>query len=145
MAFENEIARAVVEIAKATGYDTLLLDGSPEGSCPDPSGWVEDNPLEPEDALVVCNHDAPGAYAMVRGAVRGRAGYVAMMASRKRSADLVAELAHDGYTDDELGTLHVPAGLNLGGRSPGEIALSVVSEIVADHHGRPGTPMRGTF
>ena len=41
-----------------------------------------------------------------------------------------------------LEKLHVPAGLNIGGKSPGEIALSVVAEIIAESHGRPGGPMR---
>jgi xanthine/CO dehydrogenase XdhC/CoxF family maturation factor len=42
-----------------------------------------------------------------------------------------------------LEKLHVPAGHNLGGKAPGEIALSVVAEIVAESFGRPGGPMRG--
>ena len=41
-----------------------------------------------------------------------------------------------------LARLHVPAGLNTGGKAPGEIALSVVAEIVAVSHGRPGGPMK---
>ena len=36
----------------------------------------------------------------------------------------------------------MPAGLNTGGKAPGEIALSVVAEIVAESYGRPGGPMR---
>jgi xanthine/CO dehydrogenase XdhC/CoxF family maturation factor len=41
-----------------------------------------------------------------------------------------------------LDKLHVPAGLDTGGKAPGEIALSVVAEIVAESYGRPGGPMR---
>ena len=43
----------------------------------------------------------------------------------------------------DVGALHVPPGHNLGGKAPGEFALSVVAEIVAEGHGRPGGPMRG--
>lgn len=39
--------------------------------------------------------------------------------------------------------LHVPAGRDLGGKAPGEIALSVVAEIVAESYERPGGSMRG--
>jgi xanthine dehydrogenase accessory factor len=42
-----------------------------------------------------------------------------------------------------LAKLHVPAGHVLGGKGPGEIALSVVAEIVAESYARPGGPMRG--
>ena len=38
----------------------------------------------------------------------------------------------------------MPAGHNLGGKAPGEIALSVVAEIVAESYDRPGGPMRGS-
>ena len=55
--------------------------------------------------------------------------------------DLVrAALAAEGV---DVSTLHVPAGHDLGGKGPGEIALSVVAEIVAESYGRSGGPMRG--
>jgi xanthine/CO dehydrogenase XdhC/CoxF family maturation factor len=62
-----------------------------------------------------------------------------MMASRRRSEGLLADLA--GVPGVER--LHVPAGHDLGGKAPGEIALSVVAEVVAESYGRPGGPMRG--
>ena len=63
-----------------------------------------------------------------------------MMASRSRAAAVAAELTGEGV---DISTLHVPAGHNLGGKGPGEIALSVVAEIVAESYDRPGGPMRG--
>ena len=68
------------------------------------------------------------------------ASYVAMMASRSRAERMPAEF--DGCARART-KLHVPAGHNLGGKGPGEIALSVVAEIVAESYGRPGGPMRG--
>jgi xanthine dehydrogenase accessory factor len=64
-----------------------------------------------------------------------------MMASRSRAERLMAELDAEGVP--HLDKLHVPAGHNLGGKAPGEIALSVVAEIVAESYRRPGGPMRG--
>ena len=64
-----------------------------------------------------------------------------MMASRRRAEGLRADLEAEGVA--HLDKLHVPAGLNLGGKAPGEIALSVVAEIVAESYERPGGPMRG--
>jgi xanthine dehydrogenase accessory factor len=64
-----------------------------------------------------------------------------MMASRGRAARLLADLAEEGIAN--LRKLHVPAGHDLGGKAPGEIALSVVAEIVAESYDRPGGPMRG--
>ena len=53
---------------------------------------------------------------------------------------MVDELGAEGV---DVTSLHVPAGHDLGGKAPGEIALSVVAEIVAESYARPGGPMRG--
>ena len=63
-----------------------------------------------------------------------------MMASRRRAAGLLADLEAEGVPG--LRKLHVPAGHDLGGKGPGEIALSVVAEIVAEAHQKDGGPMR---
>ena len=96
---------------------------------------------EAGDAVVLCDHDAPDAPRVLRDALGSPASYVAMMASRRRSEGLLADLREEGVPG--LEKLHVPAGLNTGGKAPGEIALSVVAEIVADFYGRPGGQMRG--
>ena len=90
--------------------------------------------------MVLCDHDAPDAPSVLRAALASEAAYVAMMASRRRSEGLVAELVAEGV---DITRLHVPAGHNLGGKAPGEIALSVVAEIVAESYDRPGGAMRG--
>ncbi len=132
--FDNHIARALVAIADATGWESVLLGSVPTEEEAAALGHV--------DALVVCNHDGEGAYDLLRGAVRAGVGYVAMMASRHRSAEVLEQLRGEGVGEDELTRLHLPAGLSIGGRSAGEIALSVMAEVVADQHGRPGGPLR---
>jgi xanthine/CO dehydrogenase XdhC/CoxF family maturation factor len=64
-----------------------------------------------------------------------------MMGSKPRAAATYAELS-GRYDDGKLRRLHVPAGLNIGGKGPGEIAVSVLAEIIAHDHDRPGGPMR---
>jgi xanthine dehydrogenase accessory factor len=64
-----------------------------------------------------------------------------MMGSRRRAESVFAALERD-LDEATLARLHVPAGLNTGGKAPGEIALSVVAEIVAVSNGRDGGPMR---
>lgn len=128
---DNPISRAIAVIAATVGRDVVVEpadDGGP-GLAP-----------RPGDAVVLCDHDAPDAPAVLRAALGSEASYVAMMASRRRAADLLDELVEEGV---DVSTLHVPAGHDLGGKGPGEIALSVVAEIVAESYGRPGGPMRG--
>ena len=133
----NPISEAIELIAGTTGRVVVLV-------APDTDGQgvaeLEALSLHDGDAVVLCDHDAPDAPAALRLALASRASYVAMMASRSRSARLLAELSDEGVAG--LEKLHVPAGLDTGGKAPGEIALSVVAEIVATAYGRSGGPMR---
>jgi xanthine/CO dehydrogenase XdhC/CoxF family maturation factor len=128
---DNPISQAIASIARAVGREVHVEaadDGGPG--------------LQPRtgDAVVLCDHDAPDAPQVLRAALASDAAYVAMMASRKRASGLLENLEAEDVPTDRL---HVPAGHNLGGKGPGEIALSVVAEIVAESYGRPGGPMRG--
>ena len=129
----NPISAAIDAIATTVGREVVVLaedDGGP--------GLAALAPVE-GDAVVLCDHDAPDAPQFLRDALASPASYVAMMASRSRSERMLAELADAPGVEK----LHVPAGHNLGGKGPGEIALSVVAEIVAESYGRPGGPLRG--
>jgi len=136
---DNPIGRAVVEIAEIAGRRATLLDD--EATEPSPLQWLAANPLSETDALVLCDHDAPQAQDLLRLGLEGRAGYVAMMGSRRRAEHVFATLEQT-MPPDALARLRVPAGLNTGGKAPGEIALSVVAEIVAVFYGRDGGPMK---
>ena len=131
----NPISAAIEAIATTADREVVVLaddDGGP--------GLAALAPVE-GDAVVVCDHDAPDAPQLLRDALASPASYVAMMASRGRADGLLADLKAEGVPG--LDKLHVPAGHNLGGKAPGEIALSVVAEIVAESYDRPGGPMRG--
>jgi xanthine dehydrogenase accessory factor len=128
---DNPIARAVEAIGTAVGREVVVQGSDDGGPGLDPRAG---------DAVVLCDHDAPDAPGVLRAALASDAAYVAMMASRRRAAGLVAELRGEGV---DVSRLHVPAGHDLGGKGPGEIALSVLAEIVAESYDRPGGPMRG--
>lgn len=136
---DNPIARAIVEIAAVAGRRTTLLPDDSEVETP--LDWLYANPLEPEDAFVMCDHDTPGASALLQAALEGESSYVAMMGSRRRAESVFADL-DKSMSADTLARLRVPAGLNIGGKAPGEIALSVVAQIVASAYGRDGGPMK---
>jgi len=70
------------------------------------------------------------------------AAYVDVLGSRRRGKALLEFLAEEGVPADHLARVRIPVGLDLGGSSPEEIALSVLAEAIAVHHGRSGSPMR---
>ena len=59
------------------------------------------------------------------------------MASAKRGDGVLGELRGDGVPSDLLERIDVPAGLDIGARTPAEIALSILAEVIAVHRGRP--------
>ncbi len=136
----NAIAEAIATIAEVAGHVVVVLgNDDPDGT---PRERLAADPPTPRDAVVITDHDAPEAYDVLRDTLRSPAGYVAMMASRHRTAAVLEMLRDEDVDPATLERLHLPAGLNLGGKRPGEIALSVVAEIAAWSNGRSGRPMR---
>lgn len=132
---DNPISRALVRLAEIVGRPCrLLVDDSALAD-------LEVSTLSGADAVVLCDHHTPDAHALLELALERPTDYVAMLGNWQRAQATYRDLAHS-YDEETLARLHVPAGLNLGGRSPGEIALSVLAEIVAVGHRRPGGPMR---
>ena len=68
-------------------------------------------------------------------ALRSPAMYVGAIGSKKTQAARRDRLRAAGLTDDQVGRLFGPIGLDLGGRSPSETALAIMAEIVAVRHG----------
>ncbi len=134
----NPISTAIETMASTAGRPVTVLEEDSDGrgvAALAALGLVEG------DAVVLCDHDAPDAPRVLREALGSPASYVAMMASRRRASGLLEELEREQVPG--LEKLQVPAGLDIGGKAPGEIALSVVAEIVARSYGRNGGSMRG--
>ena len=131
----NPIADAIESIATTAGRRVEVIEEDADGLG---VARLARLGLRDGDAVVLCDHDAPDAPRVLRDALASPASYVAMMASRRRSEGLLAELEQEQAPG--LDKLHVPAGLNTGGKAPGEIALSVVAEVVACSYGRDGGP-----
>ena len=131
----NPISQAIFTIGTAVGRLVVVLADDEDGP-----GLASLGPAE-GDAVVLCDHDAPDVPQFLRDALASPASYVAMMASRRRAEGLLTDLEAEGVPG--LEKLHVPAGHDLGGKAPGEIALSVVAEVVAESYQRPGGAMRG--
>lgn len=126
------IADAVLAIAATAGLATHLLDHA-DGPVVDALAALRPGPRH---AVVLTDHDAPGTPELLRAVLAGEAGYLGMMGSRSRSRGLFEALRAEGVDEPTLARLHVPLGLDTGGRTAGEMGLSVVAEVVAWAHDR---------
>jgi xanthine dehydrogenase accessory factor len=121
---ETPVASAVVKLGAELDLDAVAVDG---------------DTLEPRAddlALVVAAHGRDELTAL-RRALEAGLPYVGLVASPKRGDGVLAELRGDGVPAELLECIDVPAGLDIGARTPGEIALSILAEIVAVRRRRP--------
>ena len=148
-----EVARSLVRLAAELGFETVVVDGRPAFATPErfpdvdrlivgwPDDVAEEIGLGPNDAVAVLSHDVKFDEPAIVEALRRGCRYVGAVGSRKTQADRRARLLAAGVSEADLARLRGPIGLDLGGRSPAEIALAILAEIVAERYGGSGTPL----
>ena len=125
----SPIAEAIVAVAKASGYDVLRAPAGTRARA-DGAELVE---LAGAAAVIVASH-GNGEETVISEALRAGVSYVALVASPKRGAAVRAELE---VPEELAAQLHTPAGLNIGARTPAEIAISILAQMVECHHADP--------
>jgi len=142
------IAVALVGLAKALGFRTILVD--PRAAFANPkrfphvdeirSEWpaeaLEKIGLNAGTAVAVLAHDPKLDDPALSAALRSPAFYVGALGSTRTQEKRRARLLGAGVAEESLRRLHAPIGLDLGGRSPEEIALAIMAEVVAARHGK---------
>lgn len=99
--------------------------------------------LQPEvgDYVVIATQHK-GDHESMKRALASKAGHISLIASRKRSRLVLDYLRNEGFSEEDLQRVMAPSGLDLGARTPEEIALSVISEIVIVRRHGSGMRMR---
>ena len=92
--------------------------------------------------VVVLTHDPKIDEPALAAALQTEARYIGAIGSRKTHADRFERMAKRGVTAEQLERIYAPIGLDLGGRTPEETALSILAEVVAVKNGRSGRSLR---
>lgn len=95
-------------------------------------------------AVLVVSHDPKFDLPSIAAALRSNVPYIGLLGSRRTQASRRDSLRELGFGDTELARIHGPAGFDLGGSTPGETALSILAQLVAELHGRSGAPLDRT-
>lgn len=98
-------------------------------------------PVTPNTAIVVGTRGHHFDDLATEAAALTTAGYVGLLGSKRKTIMIYERLLQRGLPEKRLRAIRSPIGLDLGGRTPEEIALSIMSEIVAWRHDREGGPM----
>lgn len=142
------IAVALTALAQTLGYRTVVVDPRrPFGDAqrfPHADRVVDAWPdealqrigLNSVTAVAVLTHDAKLDDPALQAALPSSAFYVGALGSRATQEKRRKRLLAAGLSEDQLARLHAPIGLDLGGRTPEEIALAVMAEVVAARNGR---------
>jgi xanthine dehydrogenase accessory factor len=152
----TEVARSLVGLAKALGYERIVVDPRTAFATterfPDVERLLTDWPdeafdridLGPNDAVAILSHDPKFDEPAIIEAFKRGARYVGAIGSRKTQADRRRRLLEGGLTEAQLAQIRGPIGLDLGGREPAETALAILAEIVSVRRGGSSGTMAAT-
>ena len=155
-----DFAAAVARIGAFVGYRVTICDARPTFATAERFPFADEVIVDwphrylkktheagdTDSNTVVCvlTHDPKFDVPLLELALRLPLGYVGAMGSRPTNDARVARLRELGLSDHELGRLRAPMGLDVGGRTPEETAISIAAEIIATRWGVSGKPLRGS-
>ncbi|WP_319758676.1 XdhC family protein [Pseudomonas aeruginosa] len=145
----SSVAHACAEFGKGLGFEVILCDSREEalrGVLLEgieirrelPSLFIADGGCHADTAVVALTHDPKIDDLAMLEAVRTEAFYIGVMGSWATSEKRFERLRRiGGLGDAELARIHAPIGLNLGSKTPAEIALAVLADILRIRNGIP--------
>lgn len=142
--FDSPVAGHLLHFARDCGWSTALLEprGGDAVTHAAPFADVlltstDSRPFDETD-VVVTDHDRAELGEVIRDLLAARPRWVGVMGSPRHPAPHVPALQQLGVPAETIAQVHRPIGLNIGSRSPAEIALATLAGLIADRRNRPG-------
>jgi len=138
----GHVSLQIVPLAARVGFRVVVIDDRPEfvdpKKFPD-AAEVHEYPFEGvlnrlqvdgSSYLVIVTRGHMHDRTVLTQSLRCNAKYIGMIGSRRKKAILYKKLLEEGFTQDELDRVYSPIGLDIGGETPEEIAVSIVAELI---------------
>jgi xanthine dehydrogenase accessory factor len=150
----THVAMPLGDLAKVLGLRVIVVDGRERFATRErfpqadelivgmPSEIAERMPLGPQSVVVLLSHDYKYDLPVLRAVLASDAAYVGCLGSARRGKAMLEFLTEEGVPPEQLARVRIPVGLDIGAKSAGEIALSVLAEAFAVQRGRSGGAMR---
>ena len=140
------IAQALIPMARIAGYEVQLIDPRAAFASPErfpgtdiinkwPQEIMEELSWDSRTAVVTLSHDAKIDEPALKAALESEAFYIGALGSKNNHAKRLKRLAEHGFNDAALARIAGPIGLPIGGRSPAEIAVSILAQIIQSRRG----------
>ena len=152
----TDFARALVAAGKLLGYRTALCDAregfATRARFPEVDELIVEQPFrylastttDARTAICVLAHDSKFDVPLLEVALRGPAGYIGALGSRRTHEDWLRRLRVAGLSKSEIAKLKSPIGLDLGASTPQETAVSILAEVISSKHATSGRPLTAT-
>jgi xanthine dehydrogenase accessory factor len=136
--FASPVALQLVHLAAHVGFDCVVLDPERDLDGATTVRTAADARIDEHSDVVVTDHDRPELGDVLAAVLEHPARWVGVMGSPRHTAPHVAALAERHVPAEQVARVHRPIGLDIGSKSPAEIAVSTVAGLLADRNGRPG-------
>jgi xanthine dehydrogenase accessory factor len=133
---------AVVPLARSLGYRVTVCDPRKvfltKERFPDadelvdewPDQFLEHAPIDPRTVICMMTHDLKFDVPALKLALGSNAGFIGAIGSEKTRSDRGARLRAEGVGDADLARLHAPVGIQIGARTPEEVAITIAAQLI---------------
>ncbi|MGQ0846905.1 MAG: XdhC family protein [Sporichthyaceae bacterium] len=142
--YSGEIARHLVTMAQACGYRVAVVEPDAVLAAKAAS-WMPAVVTDPgrvatddDTDVVVCDHHREDLGSLLAGFLDRPVRWIGVIGNARTEGPHVALLTDLGRKPDEIARINRPIGLNIGSRTPAEIAVSILAGLLADRTDRPG-------
>ncbi|GLY78279.1 XdhC family protein [Actinoallomurus iriomotensis] len=140
--FGSPVAEFLLRYGADLGYRGVLLEPDADraaGAAPDvPVVTTPPDGLDGTADVVVTDHHRPELGPVLRDLLAHPVRWIGVMGNPRHQGPHVQALTDLGVSGEEIARVHRPVGLNIGSRTPPEIALATLAGLIADRNGRPG-------
>lgn len=140
--FASPVAEFLLHFGADCGFRAVLLEPDAERHTTVRTAGAEVTAsydvLDPSADVVVTDHHRPELGAVLRDLLAGKARWVGVLGNPHHPAPYIPALREMGVVEEEIGRVHRPVGLNIGSRTPPEIAVATLAGLIADRNDRPG-------
>ena len=152
----GHIALPLAQFAKALEFTVVVIDDREEFATRDRfptadevkagdfSAIIRSIEFHSDDCVVIITHGHQHDEVVLKECLskKNRAGYIGMIGSKAKVTTVFSNLKQQGVPEELLANVNAPIGLDIGAKTPAEIALSIMAEIVAQRYGRTLEPIR---
>ena len=137
----GHVGRAVAGLALVCGWRITVVDdrtgleeaGLPICRCTEYDRAVAELELDDRAAVLICTRSHETDLAALQGALSTGAGFIGLLGSRRKWQQFSRILSEEGVPIQELERVHTPVGLDIGARTPAEIGIAVMAQLIGFH------------